>query len=971
MDPASIAGLATAGIQVIDILASRIQQASQFWKNVKNAPKRISDIFVDIDHLGTLLQACKLELDQQPINSVPAQNCLKHCRIVANELLLELITLDSRRFDLTATAKAGRKVKAAWKKEDIDEIVGKLDRAKHRLILAITICHQIGIRQAPAAIEEMMKSKVVPDILSELRANLASEIDRAISQTSSNVLDGITNQTVPIILTAVSEKVRLEMDEVTKSLEQSFAASSSHIVADINNNAVPSIVTGVGQTLMSGMNEARTDFEKCVAALSSPIVTTTQVTKEEVNQIHLLAQQLKHGQGQILESIASKSEMQQMREEFSGRFSQLSAMMGTFAERGGAEQEQSTSMRARPTDSTNISLTYPRGRPSLVTATASKLRKSNTSSFWKIRLPGMGPVCIVQKTARRRDLIQVRSADNSSEVEELVEDSEETYTISLAPARWKFFRGFHLKSTRTKYTNWQRSLRPVYLVEWEHEIWLYVRGGNLNDIRSIMERDSLNINIVDDNGFSMLHEAVGTGRLDVCSWLIQKGIDTTIGDYYGRNALWRISNIGEDTLVKFLIESVGMDPTEEDSKGTCLLNENYFMRTSMDFREAKVSRIQAADLFAYLLKQSLECVSESKVDFVERQLKEGRYLNRTLPFPDWKFVFLLEEYASALEEVGEFETQKRLRFNPWVAGVVMDYIRYTTLPPVIPVAILELLRKAVKYSANLHVLDYGHFGFSMAVTVLDFAVFSSNHIRHPRRTTFNWLMCLHRGTQSLARYFEDEQGYHRSANGIDRKDYFVNTHYKPYLLEYLVYSVTYDPEDDSNITFTLKVAIAPPVEFPEALDCPGTWVEDPVDQLLKDFEVRDRYDIEFVDDLGRALVEEYDSDDGDWHYKLVEESHNPTATEAEQGFQDRQLTEYDDQDFHFDDGRIGRMYSLWAISTAKFKDGDLDFKSAVVYNRDFDKNPIIVDYGFKPMNRWGEIWPSSRFRLKRCAIWAK
>ena len=67
------------------------------------------------------------------------------------------------------------------------------------------------------------------------------------------------------------------------------------------------------------------------------------------------------------------------------------------------------------------------------------------------------------------------------------------------------------------------------------DIFQIIRRGTLEEFN--LNIDSFDINLVDEYGYSMLHEAISYNKYEICDILIERGIDVNIRDKNGKTAL--------------------------------------------------------------------------------------------------------------------------------------------------------------------------------------------------------------------------------------------------------------------------------------------------------------------------------------------------------------------------------------------------------------------------------------------------
>lgn len=132
-----ITGAISVGSLAIQIIDS-IHKLRSFCAAVRDAPACISDVLEELEILSdTLLHICQDDEFNQAAADSGLQRSLTYCNRVADEL--HSIMRDfTRCFNIGTKAKmTWSKVKFALKKNDIRDLLGRLERAKSILSIAI------------------------------------------------------------------------------------------------------------------------------------------------------------------------------------------------------------------------------------------------------------------------------------------------------------------------------------------------------------------------------------------------------------------------------------------------------------------------------------------------------------------------------------------------------------------------------------------------------------------------------------------------------------------------------------------------------------------------------------------------------------------------------------------------------------------------------------------------------------------
>ncbi|KAK2037782.1 hypothetical protein LZ31DRAFT_560155, partial [Colletotrichum somersetense] len=111
------------------------------------------------------------------------------------------------------------------------------------------------------------------------------------------------------------------------------------------------------------------------------------------------------------------------------------------------------------------------------------------------------------------------------------------------------------------YTGWKVSLKPWTMRSSNDPIFEYVRVGSLDNVLKALESNEASLQDIDEDGWSLLHNAMWLGQHDISKCLIEMGSSVNTVDYYGRTALRNFSfSLGDAfSLLQYLLDIGELD----------------------------------------------------------------------------------------------------------------------------------------------------------------------------------------------------------------------------------------------------------------------------------------------------------------------------------------------------------------------------------------------------------------------------
>jgi ankyrin repeat protein len=107
---------------------------------------------------------------------------------------------------------------------------------------------------------------------------------------------------------------------------------------------------------------------------------------------------------------------------------------------------------------------------------------------------------------------------------------------------------------------------------------LAIEKGDIIVIDNLVKYADFNINQVDDNGRSLLQDAVILGYNEISKILIEKDIDVNIKDKYNRNVIFDAINYGSGSLVDTILEVDGLELNNIDVNGQTVLHQKSVLK---------------------------------------------------------------------------------------------------------------------------------------------------------------------------------------------------------------------------------------------------------------------------------------------------------------------------------------------------------------------------------------------------------
>lgn len=143
---AEVIGLIASGISIgalVVQISETVQKLNTFYASVQNAPKDIKDTLDELEIFSQILLDLKDDFEERcKINAkggmVVVERCLRSCEAAAEELTAILMQLDHGLF-VGGARRHWASIKRVLKKETINEMHSRLERAKSMLNLAVSL----------------------------------------------------------------------------------------------------------------------------------------------------------------------------------------------------------------------------------------------------------------------------------------------------------------------------------------------------------------------------------------------------------------------------------------------------------------------------------------------------------------------------------------------------------------------------------------------------------------------------------------------------------------------------------------------------------------------------------------------------------------------------------------------------------------------------------------------------------------
>jgi hypothetical protein len=131
---AEVVGIVASGIAVAQLAGSIVTSAQNLhniWTSLKGAPKVVRDCLREIELLGTVIHTVKFEAEGEDV----VKRALIYCEEVVGEF--ESILRGVALVDGRGQSRPWGKVKFLFKEKELGESMGRLERAKSMLGLAV------------------------------------------------------------------------------------------------------------------------------------------------------------------------------------------------------------------------------------------------------------------------------------------------------------------------------------------------------------------------------------------------------------------------------------------------------------------------------------------------------------------------------------------------------------------------------------------------------------------------------------------------------------------------------------------------------------------------------------------------------------------------------------------------------------------------------------------------------------------
>lgn len=94
--------------------------------------------------------------------------------------------------------------------------------------------------------------------------------------------------------------------------------------------------------------------------------------------------------------------------------------------------------------------------------------------------------------------------------------------------------------------------------------WMAVSEGNLELLKSSLQRLNLSVNAADENGYTILHAAASFNQMDIMKYLLEQGVNVHAVDNDGDSALHYAGNTAS---ARFLVETAQSNPVQVNREG--------------------------------------------------------------------------------------------------------------------------------------------------------------------------------------------------------------------------------------------------------------------------------------------------------------------------------------------------------------------------------------------------------------------
>lgn len=535
---------------------------------------------------------------------------------------------------------------------------------------------------------------------------------------------------------------------------------------------------------------------------------------------------------------------------------------------------------------------------------------------WQCTLPlGFGSISL-RRELRQRVLIRVRKYITE---EDTSVDTETTFILSLIPNRSLF------GSTLTG-CNWKFSFKTSRRISNDHPVRKAIKNNDLSAIITYFEKGILFINdVYDRNGDTLLHMAVQHRRRALCEWFVDNGLDAhatndkleTAVHALAENPDFPRSKLNYEPLLDLLLDKCELDPNEANSDGISMMESDFFDSVS-DGRFTRCVRLSIS-------------LSTEPPDYRIKQLFNAILARYPSNSSSERLKCLLDEYHR-LRLPEEDESGKKWWHTPEFLRKLVkqasqdDDDNYSGLREWAEAEVIEVLRSGVCVHAKVE----GQTMFEYLIS----DTYGTSEKAKPVRLQ-QWLSYIHRaGNLDVSHYLKLEQarypggdippplfyffGEKDQKTGQQTRNELPSEHY------YSEYpSINFHYSDAQN-AIEISYGIVVPDRASLEAAVPGSWELD--------------MEIDFCNSKGWWIMYREVKEDDDDYYNRIKGLLGRYA-ESPNFSRDNSIC-----DWMLRDGRPGKMYPLWVISTAGFDHGDYDYTHAAKYVRNFQEHPIWIEY---------------------------
>lgn len=743
---------------------------------------------------------------------------------------------------------------------------------------------------------------------------------RYLAKTSSQLLHDLKNHDIPAVATSVTSIRTHDLPPIKDALQsirtQDVPALATQL-EDIRGHDLPALASSLQQTRIQDLPAVRREITSSVTSNASHIIhvlgTEGRQTRNIVlDQGQVTGQEIANLKTSIQEMFISNNGdlevtlLPTLRQHMDGCTEVLVQELRTFQ---GQANYLSSSQGSRSTPSQPASASSYSSYASDHMGT-----KRRGVVKWQGAIPlGFGTVSL-RREERQRILLRIRR--NMQERDTSI-DTESIYTLGFVPNSW-FFGNSILGC------NWKYSIKTSRPLTAEHPAWKAVRMDDVEALVDYFRQGLLSINDTDlYTGNSLLHVAAEKRSLQVCEWLVDNGVDTQATNTFLETAVFALAlglpmNEGDsqgnmspslnhlpyDPLINLLVERCQLDPNDQNKWGQSPMEANSSLDVGRFGLLFRLSLPLCTEPVGHRIQQSFNSMVEYWGDDTQEAINVA------------PLKFLLSEYRKTGLPVEDSEGRKWWQTTRFLWRLVEDVIspyrdgteeaEETPSYAIDPLWVENLLCDFIDSGVVLHSKIDGR-------TLFDCILQDPTDMNHLERL-LRWLAFLHKaGTATIKNYLAQEQLLHPRGQLVEH----VSHTYR----EYPIITVTYADTPDCVVVTKGCLMLDLPRVSP--MPMPGSFAIDPEIELCQERDL---------------MLEKRDTGEESLVYIEREEMIAKAANPADA------INDATVHDWELEDGRRGKMYELFSISTAGFVHNDYSMKTALTFARDFERHPLWIEY---------------------------